>query len=123
MTKVETLVDELVALSVVELLEFKKILKDKYNLEESIAVVAAPIIEPEKVEEKTSFDVILTKIGEGGDKLSAVKIINNATKIGLKPAMDLTKNLPATLLKGVSKIEAETIKNELSALNATIEIV
>ena len=123
MEKIEKLVGELVSLTVTELIEFKKILKDKYGLEESVAVVTAVVVEPEKVDEKTEFDVILNKVADGSDKLNTVKVINKALNVGLKPAMNLIKNLPVTLLKKVSKSEAESLKNELVLLNAEVEIV
>lgn len=124
MVKVEKLADDLAALNVSELQHLKKYLKEKYGLEETVAVAAAPAVaEVAKVEEQTEFRVLLTGVSDvTSEKLGAVKIVNRMLNVGLKPAMDLIKEPPVILNERASKIEAEAIKAEFNALNATIEL-
>ena len=114
---------ELVKLSVTELIELKKVLKEEYGLEinESISVAKEEVKE-EVTEVKTSFNVTLTKIPDGAQKLSAVKLINNFTSVGLKPSMDMTKSLPCVIKENVPVTEAEAFKSEMAALEAIIEL-
>jgi large subunit ribosomal protein L7/L12 len=114
---------ELVKLSVTDLLELVKVLKDDYGLEMKATVEIEKTEEVEEVAEvKTSFTVSLIKISEGAQKLSAVKLINNFTQIGLKPSMDLTKSLPSVIKENVPAAEAESFKSEMAALEAIIEL-
>jgi large subunit ribosomal protein L7/L12 len=114
---------ELVKLSVTELLELVKVLKDDYGLEMKTTVEVATKEEVEEVAEvKTSVTVTLTKIPDGAQKLSAVKVINNFTQLGLKPSMDLTKSLPSVIKENVPIAEAEAFKSEMAALEAIIEL-
>lgn len=126
MKDITKLVDELANLTMVELLEFKKILKEKYGIEESAPIIAttAVVEEPVKPEEKTSFNVKLMSVSEvSAEKLNAVKIVNSITNLGLKEAMAFTKNLPGILKENVSKTEGEEIISQLAALNAVVELV
>lgn len=102
-----------------------KVLKDKYGLEEPVAVIAtAPIVEEAvKVVEKTEFKVVLVKASEETkEKLNAVKVVNRLLGVGLKEAMELTKNPPVILNEKASKEEAEAIRSEFAALNAVVEL-
>jgi large subunit ribosomal protein L7/L12 len=123
MVDVDKVAEGLVALNVTELIALKKVLKDKYGIEEPIPVTATVIAEEAKVvEEKTEFNVVLQSIGSGADKLNAVKEINKFNNVGLKQAMELTKSFPSLLKERVSKADAESIKSSLAALNAEITI-
>lgn len=124
MVDINKFADDLVSLNVTELQQLKKVLKDKYGLEETIAVAAAPVVaEVAKVEEQTDFKVLLTKVSEvTTEKLSAVKIVNRILAVGLKSAMDLCKEPPVVLKEKASKEEAESIKAEFAALNAIVEL-
>ena len=124
MNKIETLAAELVALNVTELIEFKNHLKEKYGLEETVTVVAAPVAELEKVEEKTSFDVILKSVpAETTNKLGVIKELNKITALGLQPTKAVVESAPVKLLENVSRSDAESLKNALAQFNADIEIV
>ena len=117
--------DDLVTLTVAELLELKKVLKDKYDLSiNETVVVAQPTAETKLVvEEKNSFDVILTKVSEvTPEKLAAVKIVKRITELGLQDSNAATKTLPFTLKKDVPKEDAEAIKGEFATVNAIIEL-
>jgi ribosomal protein L7/L12 len=123
---IEKFADDLTSLDVKQLQELKKVLKEKYGLEETVAVsVVAPIVEKvEKVVEKSHVDITLVKVSEvSAEKLNAVKAINKLTNAGLKGSMDLTKILPSTLAKGIVRADAETFKAELAILNCEIELV
>jgi len=72
------------------------------------------------VEEKTEFDVILTEIG--GNKINVIKVVREATSLGLKEAKDLVESAPKPVKEGVTKDEAEKIKKQLEAAGATVEL-
>jgi|WetSurMetagenome_2_1015567.scaffolds.fasta_scaffold255255_3 large subunit ribosomal protein L7/L12 len=123
MTNVEQFADQLVTLDVKQLIELKKVLKDKYGLEETVAVTTTIIEEKPIVEEKTHFNVRIIKVSEiTAEKLNSVKVINKILECGLKTANDMIKVLPVILKENVPKMEAESIKSELGVLNAIVEL-
>jgi large subunit ribosomal protein L7/L12 len=79
------------------------------------AAAAAP-----EVEEKTSFDVVLTAAGE--KKIQVIKVVRELTALGLKEAKDLVDGAPKPVKTGVSKEEAESVKAKLEEQGATVEI-
>ncbi|HKR14738.1 MAG TPA: 50S ribosomal protein L7/L12 [Pyrinomonadaceae bacterium] len=112
------------------LLEASQLVKD---LEETFgvsaaaaAVAAAPAAgagggeAAAAAEEKTEFDVILQAIG--GNKINVIKVVREVTALGLKEAKDLVEAAPKAVKEGVSKEEAETIKQKLSDAGATVEV-
>jgi large subunit ribosomal protein L7/L12 len=113
-----------VNLSVKEVNELAKILKDEYGIEPAAAAVA--VAAPgaggggAAAEEKTSFDVIL-KNG-GANKLAVVKLVKDLTGLGLKEAKDLVDGAPKPLKEGVSKAEAEDLKAKLAEAGAEVEV-
>ena len=90
------------------------------------AVAAAPAAgragggEAAAAEEKTEFDVILQAIG--GNKINVIKVVREVTALGLKEAKDLVEAAPKAVKEGVSKEEAETIKQKLGDAGATVEV-
>ncbi len=72
------------------------------------------------VEEKTEFDVILTEIG--GNKINVIKVVREATSLGLKEAKDLVESAPKPIKEGVTKDEAEAIKKKFEEVGAKVEI-
>jgi large subunit ribosomal protein L7/L12 len=123
MAEVKELAEQLVNLTVKEVNELAKILKDEYGIEPA---AAAPVMMAggggggEAVAEKTSFDVIL-KSG-GANKLAVVKIVKDLTGLGLKEAKDLVDQAPKPVKEGVSKEEAEQVKNQLAEAGAEVEV-
>jgi len=124
MADLKKFAEELVNLSVKEVNELAKILKDEYGIEPAAAAVAfagpaaggdAPV-----VEEKSTFDVILK--AAGGQKLQIVKLVKDITALGLKEAKALVDSAPAPVKEGVSKEEAEAIKNQLVEAGAEVEL-
>ena len=112
------------------LLEASQLVKD---LEETFgvsaaaaAVAAAPAAggagaeTAAAAEEKTEFDVILQAVG--GNKINVIKVVREVTALGLKEAKDLVEAAPKAVKEGVSKEEAETIKQKLSDAGATVEV-
>jgi large subunit ribosomal protein L7/L12 len=71
-------------------------------------------------EEKTEFDVVLQAVG--GNKINVIKVVREVTALGLKEAKDLVEAAPKAVKEGVSKEEAETIKQKLTDAGATVEV-
>jgi large subunit ribosomal protein L7/L12 len=124
MADIKKLAEELVNLTVKDVTELAKILKDEYGIEPAaaaVAVAAAPAGDaPAAAAEKTSFDVILTSAGQA--KLQVVKVAKDITGLGLKEAKDLVDAAPKAIKEGVSKEEAESIKAQLEEAGADVEI-
>src|SRR5674536_87169 len=102
--------EELVNLSVKEVNELAKILKDEYGIEPAAAAVVAAgpaASDVVAVEEKSSFDVILK--AAGGQKLQIVKLVKDITGLGLKEAKAVVDAAPSPVKEGISKDEAEAV--------------
>ena len=122
MADLKAFAEQLVNLSVKEVNELAKILKDEYGIEPAAAaVVAGPAAAPAAAaEEKTAFDVIL-KSG-GANKLNVVKIVKDLTGLGLKEAKDLVDGAPKPVKEGISKADAEALVAKLKEAGAEVEI-
>jgi len=124
MADIKAMAESLVNLTVKEVNELAKILKDEYGIEPAAAaaVIAAPGAGAggPAVEEKTSFDVILKDAG--ANKLAVVKLVKELSGLGLKEAKDVVDKAPAPIKEGVPKDEAESLKAQLTEAGATIEI-
>ena len=123
MADLKAFADQLVNLTVKEVNELAKILKDEYGIEPAAAAVAmaAPSGGGDvAVAEKTSFDVILK--APGGAKLNIVKLVKEITSLGLKEAKDLVDGAPKAIKEGVSKEEANSIKQQLEEAGAEVEV-
>ncbi|HOJ31358.1 MAG TPA: 50S ribosomal protein L7/L12 [bacterium] len=122
---VDALVEAIGSLTAMELADLAKKLEDKFGVQPVMATAAvAPVASAEQaagpVEEKTSFDVILT--GFGANKIQVIKEVRAITNLGLKEAKDLVESLPKPLKEKVSKEEADEIKKKLEAAGASVEI-
>ena len=122
MADVKALAEQLVGLTVKEVQELAEFLKSEYGIEPAAAavVVSAGGDGPAAAEEKTSFDVILK--APGGAKLNIVKLVKEMTGLGLKEAKDLVDGAPKAVKEGVSKEEANSIKQQLEEAGAEIEV-
>ncbi len=124
MADLKAFADQLVNLTVKEVNELAKIMKDEYGIEPAAAAVAmaAPTSGGDggAVAEKTSFDVILK--APGGAKLNIVKLVKEITGLGLKEAKDLVDGAPKAVKEGVTKEEANSIKQQLEEAGAEIEV-
>ena len=126
MADLKSFAEQLVNLTVKEVNELAKILKEEYGIEPAAAAVAvagpagsggaaAPA-----AEEKTAFDVIL-KSG-GANKLQVVKIVKDLTGLGLKEAKDLVDGAPKPVKEGVAKAEADEVATKLKDAGADVEV-
>ncbi|MBE7172783.1 MAG: 50S ribosomal protein L7/L12 [Williamsia sp.] len=126
MADLKSFAEQLVNLTVKEVNELAKILKDEYGIEPAAAAVAvagpgagAAAAAPEAAE-KTSFNVVLK--AAGANKLNVVKIVKDLTGLGLKEAKELVDGAPKPIKEGVAKAEAEELKAKLADAGAEVEI-
>jgi large subunit ribosomal protein L7/L12 len=124
MAEIKELAEQLVSLTVKEVNELAKILKEEYGIEPAAAAVAVAAVggggDAAAEEEKTSFDVILKNAG--ASKLNVVKAVKDLTGLGLKEAKELVDAAPKPIKEGVSKEEAESIKAALTEAGAEVEV-
>ena len=125
MADLKAFADQLVNLTVKEVNELAKILKDEYGIEPAAAAVAVAASAGgdgggAAAAEKTSFDVILK--APGGAKLAIVKLVKEITGLGLKEAKDLVDGAPKPVKEGVAKEEANSIKQQLEEAGAEVEV-
>ena len=124
MANLKDFAEQLVGLSVKDVIELATILKDEYGIEPAAAAVA--VAGPaagggaDAGEEKTEFDVILK--AAGGAKLKVVKTVKELTGLGLKEAKDIVDSAPKAVKEGVSKEEAEGIQKALEEAGAEVEL-
>ena len=125
MADLKAFADQLVNLTVKEVNELAKILKDEHGIEPAAAVaVAGPAAGGGDgggaAAEKTTFDVILK--APGGAKLAIVKLVKEITGLGLKEAKDLVDGAPKPVKEGISKEDANGIKQQLEEAGAEVEV-
>ena len=125
MADIKALAEQLVNLTVKEVNELAKVLKDEYGIEPAAAAVAvaAPAAggdEAAAPAEKSTFDVILKH--PGGAKLQIVKLVKELTGLGLKEAKEVVDAAPKAIKEGCSKEEAESIKDQLVEAGAEVEL-
>jgi len=124
MANLETIVDELSSLTVLEAAELAKLLEAKWGVSAAaaVAVAAAPAAAAAAapVEEKTEFTVVLAAIGD--KKIEVIKEVRAITSLGLKEAKDLVEGAPKPVKEGVGKEEAEKIKAALEKVGAKVEL-
>ncbi|MCW2337782.1 large subunit ribosomal protein L7/L12 [Sphingobium sp. B2D3A] len=125
MADINSLVDQLSALTVLEAAELSKALEEKWGVSAAAAVaVAAPAGgaggDAPAAEEKTEFDVIL--VNDGGKKINVIKEVRAITGLGLTEAKALVEGAPKAVKEGVNKAESEELKKKLEEAGATVEI-
>ena len=122
MEKIEKLIEEIDSLTVVELADLVKAIEEKYGV--SAVAAAAPaagaVAGGDAAAEKTSFDVVLSEAGD--QKIKVIKVVRDATGLGLKEAKDLVDGAPKTIKEGASKEEAEDLKAKFAEVGATVEL-
>jgi large subunit ribosomal protein L7/L12 len=124
MSKVETILEEIKGLTLLEASDLVKKMEEAFGVSAAAATVvasggaaaggAAP------AEEKTEFAVVLTDVG--GNKINVIKAVREVTSLGLKEAKDLVDGAPKTVKEGVNKDEAATIKKKFEDAGAKVEI-
>jgi len=124
MADLQTLVDDLSKLTVLEAADLAKMLEEKWGVSAAaaVAVAAAPggAGAAAPVEEKTEFTAVLAAIGD--KKIEVIKEVRALTGLGLKEAKDLVEGAPKSVKEGVSKDEAEKIKAQLEKAGAKVEL-
>jgi large subunit ribosomal protein L7/L12 len=124
----QEIVDALKEKSLLETSELVKMIEEAFGVSAAAAVAAAPAAgaaaagggEAAAAEEKTEFDVILQAVG--GNKINVIKVVREVTALGLKEAKDLVEAAPKAVKEGVSKEEAETVRQKLADAGATVEV-
>lgn len=125
MADLNSIVDQLSALTVLEAAELAKMLEEKWGVSAAaaVAVAAAPAAgggAAAAADEKTEFDVVLT--GDGGKKINVIKEVRAITGLGLTEAKALVEGAPKAIKEGVSKADAEKFKKQLEEAGATVEL-
>ena len=121
--KVTNLIEEVKALTVLELSELVKALEEEFGVSAAApaaVAVAAPAAAAPAAEEKTEFDVILKSAG--ANKINVIKVVKEATGLGLKEAKALVDEAPKAGKEGISKDDAEALKTKLTEAGAEVEV-
>ncbi|MEO7826466.1 MAG: 50S ribosomal protein L7/L12 [Allosphingosinicella sp.] len=122
MADINSLVDQLSELTVLEAADLAKALEEKWGVSAAAAVAAAPAgggAAAPAAEEQTEFDVIL--VNDGGKKINVIKEVRAITQLGLGEAKALVEGAPKPVKEGVNKAEAEELKKRLEEAGATVE--
>ena len=122
MAKLSTqeIIDAVKELTVLELNELVKACEEEFGVSAAAGVVVAAAGEVAEVEEKTEFDVELTEVGP--NKVKVIKVVREATGLGLKEAKDLVDAAPKIVKEAASKVEADDIKGKLEAEGAKVTL-
>ena len=122
MAKVDEILESIDSLTVVELADLVKKIEEKYGV--SAAAVAAPAaggaVAGGAAEEKSNFNVVLKDAG--AQKIQVIKVVRDATGLGLKEAKDLVDGAPKTIKENVAKDQAEELKKKFEEAGATVEL-
>ena len=119
--KITSMIEEIKALSVLELSELVKAIEEEFGVSAAAPVAVAAAAGPAAAaEEKTEFDVVLTDAGAA--KIGVIKVVREITGLGLKEAKELVDGAPKTVKEGASKDDAEAIKAKLEEAGAKVEI-
>ena len=124
--KIQSIVDQVKELTLLEASQLVKLMEETFGVSAAAAAVAMPAAAgagaeaAAPAEEKTEFDVILQ--AAGGQKINVIKVVREVTALGLKEAKDLVEAAPKAVKEGVSKEEAETIRQKLADAGATVEV-
>ena len=119
--KILAMIEEVKALSVLELNELVKALEEEFGVS-AAAVAAAPAAGAgaAAAEEKTEFDVVLASFGDA--KMAVIKAVKDICGLGLKEAKELVDGAPSTIKEGLAKAEAENLKKAIEEAGATVEL-
>ena len=118
--KVTAMIEEIKALSVLELADLVHALEETFGVSAAAAAAPAAAAAAAPVEEKTEFDVVMTEFG--AEKIKVIKEVRGITGLGLAEAKALVEGVPAKIKEGISKEDAEALKAQLEAVGAKVEI-
>jgi large subunit ribosomal protein L7/L12 len=125
--KLNNIIEQLKTLTLLEAAELVKEIETVFGVDTSVSVASVAAVPQaaaaptEAVEEKTSFDIILENV-PADKKIAILKIVRNATGLGLKESKDIVDNVPKVLKEGASKEESENIKKEVEAAGGKVII-
>ncbi|PYS21628.1 MAG: 50S ribosomal protein L7/L12 [Acidobacteria bacterium] len=127
MADIQGIVDQVKELTLLEASQLVKLMEETFGVSAAAAAVAMPAAggagggeAAAPAEEQTEFDVILQ--AAGGQKINVIKVVREVTSLGLKEAKDLVEAAPKAVKEGVSKEEAETVRQKLADAGATVEV-
>ena len=118
--KVTAMIEEVKALSVLELAELVHALEETFGVSAAAAAAPAAAAAAAPVEEKTEFDVVMTEFG--AEKIKVIKEVRGITGLGLAEAKAMVEKAPVAVKEGISKEDAEALKAQLEAVGAAVEI-
>ena len=116
----EEMIEEIKKMTVVELADLVKAIEEEFGVSAVAAAAPAAGAVAGAAEEKTSFDVVLKEAG--ANKIQVIKVVRDATGLGLKEAKDLVDGAPKTIKEGVAKDEAEALKAKFVEVGAVVEL-
>ena len=116
----EEMIEEIKKMTVVELADLVKAIEEEFGVSAVAAAAPAAGAAAGAAEEKTSFDVVLTEAG--ANKIQVIKVVRDATGLGLKEAKELVDGAPKTVKEGASKDEAEELKAKFTEVGAVVEL-
>lgn len=119
--KIMSMIEEVKALTVLELSELVKALEEEFGVSAAAVAVAAPAAGGAAAaeEEKTEFDVVLAEVGDS--KMGVIKVVKEVTGLGLKEAKEIVDGAPKTIKEAVSKADAEAMKAKLEEAGAKVD--
>ena len=118
--KITKLMEDVKALTVLELNELVKALEEEFGVTAAAPVAAAGAAPAAAAAEQTEFTVVLKEVG--ANKMNVIKVVKDLTGLGLKEAKEIVDGAPKTIKEGVSKEEAESMKAKLAEAGATVEL-
>ena len=116
----EEMIEEIKKMTVVELAELVKAIEEEFGVSAVAAAAPAAGAAAGAAEEKSSFNVVLTDAG--ANKIQVIKVVRDATGLGLKEAKELVDGAPKTIKEGASKDEAEELKAKFTEVGAVVEL-
>ncbi|OGM94769.1 50S ribosomal protein L7/L12 [Candidatus Wolfebacteria bacterium RIFOXYD12_FULL_48_21] len=116
----KTIIEKIETMTVVELAELVHALEEKFGVSAAMPAAAGAGAGAAEAEEKSAYDVILKAAGE--QKINVIKVVKEATGLGLKEAKDLVDGAPKAIKEGMKKEDAEALKTQLEAAGAVVEL-
>ena len=115
----DQIIEAVAAMSVMDVVELISAMEEKFGVSAAaaVAVAAGPV---EAAEEKTEFDVVLTSAGAG--KINVIKVVREATGLGLKEAKEIVDGAPKAVKEKISKADADALKAKLEEAGASVEL-
>jgi large subunit ribosomal protein L7/L12 len=126
--KLNAIIEQLKSLTLLEAAELVTEIEKVFGVDTSVSVaavstvgIAAPAAAAEAVEEKSSFDIVLTEV-PADKKIAILKVVRNVTGLGLKESKDIVDNIPKVLKEGATKEESEKVQKEIEAAGGKVTI-